>query len=344
MNSMTVRYINILLASMSFLLAACQKPGPHREAEVPLVFSAIAEDVVPAKAGAGSEITDAGNLTEESFGVYGIYTPTQDDEDGTNVFLSSAAMKVSHDGTQWTYSPTAYWSINQFYRFRAYHPYEGDAFVVNPSSDTHRLMIEYKVAAGQEDLLVGFTALEANVTNIQKKVPIHFTQALCALQFKVAFKNSSDIPDGYTDQITSFHLHGIIPTGTLVYGHEEGNELVEELRWIATYYDDSDYYEWTGSKGFGKYNGSNAVTILDGEQGMVFAIPQTISSTPEKPTSVHFKTARGGAADHQATLPSITWEPGKIYTYTLLIEKSDIKVLISIKDWNEVQSNENIYI
>jgi hypothetical protein len=77
---------------------------------------------------------------------------------------------------------------------------------------------------------------------------------------------------------------------------------------------------------------------------MVFAIPQTISSTPEKSTSVHFKTARGGAADHQATLPSITWESGKIYTYTLLIEKSDIKVLISIKDWNEVQSNENIYI
>lgn len=341
---MTGRYIHILLISVLTMAAACQKPEPHHEAGVPLTFSAIAEDVVPAKTGAGSEITDAENLTEEPFGIYGIYTPTEDDEDGTNVFLSSAAMEVSHNGTQWTYSPTAYWSINQFYRFRAYHPYSGDAFVVNPASDTHRLMIEYKVAAGQEDLLVGFTALEANVTNIQKKVPINFKHALCALQFKVAFKNSADIPDDYTDQITSFHLHGIIPTGTLVYGHEDGNELVEELRWIATYYDASDYYDWTGSKEFGKYDDNNAVTIFDGEHGMVFAIPQTISSTPEKSTSVHFKTARGGAADHQATLPSVTWEPGKIYTYTLLIEKSDITVLISIKDWNEVQSNENIYI
>ena len=345
MNSMIVRNIHILLLVALFsLTAACQKSEPQSEAGVPLAFSAMTEDVVPAKAGAGSEITDAAKLKNDSFGIYGIYTPTEDDEDGTNVFLSSAAMEVSHNGTQWTYSPTAYWSINQFYRFRAYHPYSGDAFVVNPSSDTHRLMIEYKVAAGQEDLLVGFTALEADVMNIQKKVSINFKHALCALQFKVAFKNSAYISDDYTDQITSFHLHGIIPTGTLVYGHEDGNELVEELRWIATYYDDSDYYEWTGSREFGKYNGSNAVTILDGGQGLVFAIPQSISSTPEKPTSVHFTTARGGAADHHATLPAVTWEPGKIYTYTLLIEKSDIEVLISIKDWNEVQSNENIYI
>lgn len=328
------------------MAAACQKPdGPDQnETAVPLSFSVSAEDAVAAKAGAGSEVTDNSNLTSKPFGIYGIYTATEDEDEGTNVFLSSSAMEVIYDVTEWTYSPTAYWNINQFYRFRAYHPYSGDAFVVNPASDTHRLMIEYKVAAGQEDLLVGFTALEANVTNIQKKVPINFKHALCALQFKVAFKNSADIPDDYTDQITSFHLHGIIPTGTLVYGHEDGNELVEELRWIATYYDASDYYDWTGSKEFGKYDDNNAVTIFDGEHGMVFAIPQTISSTPEKSTSVHFKTARGGAADHQATLPSVTWEPGKIYTYTLLIEKSDITVLISIKDWNEVQSNENIYI
>lgn len=343
---MTGRYIHILLISVLTMAAACQKPdGPDQnETAVPLSFSVSAEDAVAAKAGAGSEVTDNSNLTSKPFGIYGIYTATEDEDEGTNVFLSSSAMEVSHDGTQWTYSPTAYWNINQFYRFRAYHPYSGDAFIVNPSSNTHRLMIEYKIAAGQEDLLVGFTSVEANVTNIRKKVPITFIHALCALQFKIAFENSNDIPDDYKDDITNFHLHGIIPTGTLVYGHEEGDYLSDELKWIATYYDEANYYEWSGSKTFGKYNGSNAVTICDGTKGIVFAIPQTISSTPEKLTSVHFKTSRGGAADHHANLPHTTWEPGKIYTYTLLIQKSDIKVLLSIKDWNEIQSNENIYI
>lgn len=343
---MTGRYIHILLISVLTMAAACQKPdGPDQnETAVPLSFSVSAEDAVAAKAGAGSEVTDNSNLTSKPFGIYGIYTATEDEDEGTNVFLSSSAMEVSHDGTQWTYSPTAYWNINQFYRFRAYHPYSGDAFIVNPSSNTHRLMIEYKIAAGQEDLLVGFTSVEANVTNIRKKVPITFRHALCALQFKIAFENSNDIPDGYTDDITNFHLHGIIPTGTLVYGHEEGDYHSEELKWIATYYDEADYYEWSGLTTFGKYDGSNAVTIFDGAEGIVFAIPQTISSTPEKLTSVHFKTSRGGAADHHANLPYTTWEPGKIYTYTLLIQKSDIKVLLSIKDWNEIQSNENIYI
>ena len=343
---MTGRYIHILLISVLTMAAACQKPdGPDQnETAVPLSFSVSAEDAVAAKAGAGSEVTDNSNLTSKPFGIYGIYAATEDEDEGTNVFLSSSAMEVSHDGTQWTYSPTAYWNINQFYRFRAYHPYSGDAFIVNPSSNTHRLMIEYKIAAGQEDLLVGFKSVEANVTNIRQKVPITFRHALCALQFKIAFENSNDIPDDYTDDITNFHLHGIIPTGTLVYGHEEGDHLSDELKWIATYYDEADYYEWSGSNTFGKYDGSNAVTIFDGTEGIVFAIPQTISSTPEKLTSVHFKTSRGGAADHQAILPYTTWEPGKIYTYTLLIQKSDIRVLLSIKDWNEIQSNENIYI
>lgn len=341
---MTGRYIHILLISL-LTMASCQKPdGPDQnETAVPLSFSVSAEDAVAAKAGAGSKVTNNSNLTDKPFGIYGIYTATENDDEGTNVFLSSSAMEVIHDGTQWTYSPTAYWNINQFYRFRAYHPYSGDAFIVNPSSNTHRLMIEYKIASGQEDLLVGFTSVEANVTNIRTKVPITFKHALCALQFKIAFEDSNDIPDYYTDDITNFHLHGIIPTGTLVYGHEEGDYHSEELRWIATYYDEADYYEWSGLKTFGKYDGSNAVTIFDGTEGIVFAIPQTIS-TPEKLTSVHFKTSRGGAADHQAILPSTTWEPGKIYTYTFLIQKSDIEVLLSIKDWNEIQSNENIYI
>lgn len=337
-----------MLFLAAVLVASCQKNGPlepsPQGSSVPLAFSASAEETVLVRSGAGSVITDASNLESDSFGVYGIYTPTADDEEGTNVFLSSSAMEVSHDGTQWTYTPTAYWSINQFYRFRAFYPYEGHAFVVNPVSDTHRLMIEYKVAAGQEDLMVGFAAVEATVENIQNKVPIAFKHALCALQFKIAFKNSTDIPDDYTDDITMFHLRGLIPTGTLVYGHEEGNEFIEELRWIATYYDDSEYYGWTGSKTFGKYNGNNAVTIWDGTQGVVVAIPQTICTTDEKLTTVHFKTSRGGNADHHATLPSTTWEPGKIYTYTLLIEKSDVQILVSIKDWNEVQSNENLYI
>lgn len=345
------RHIYILLLSAVLAAAACQKPEspeiPGPDAPAPIMFSAKSEAVVPVKAGAGSEITDDSNLVSGDFGIYGMYFPWEDATEGTNVFLSSSAMRVSHDGTQWTYSPTAYWSINQFYRFRSYHPYEGDAFVVNPLSDTHKLMIEYKVAAGQEDLMVGFTTVEANVVNIQKKVPVKFKHALCALRFKIAFKDSPDIPDDYTDAVTMFHLHGIIPSGTLVYGHEPGDLSAESLKWIATYYDEGDYYDWTGSKEFGKYDENDedsAVTVFDGTEGLVFAIPQQISSTDKMLTSVHFTTLRGGAADHYATIPTITWEPGKIYTYTLLIEKSEIQVLVSIKDWNEIQSNENIYI
>ena len=331
---------------VAVLFTACQRHDPEVSG-MALTFSATAEDAVQMKGGAGSKLTSDSNLADQSFGIYGMFFDSENATEGTNVFLSSSAMEVTHDGAEWKYSPIAYWNINQFYRFRAYHPYKGKAFVVNPLSNTHRLMIEYKIESGQEDLLVSFTHVEANVINIQKKVPVTFKHALCALKFKVAFKDSADIPDDYVDNITMFHLHGLIPTGTLVYGHEPGNLLTESMQWIATYYDAGDYFDWTGSKQFGKYDvndPASATTIFDGEEGVVLAIPQEISSTAEKLTSVHFTTSKGGAADHYANLPATEWEPGKIYTYTLLIEKSDIEVLVSIKDWNEVQSNENIYI
>ena len=115
------------------------------------------------------------------------------------------------------------------------------------------------------------------------------------------------------------------------------------IEWIATYYDSGSYFNWTGPKVFGKYNGSNAVDIFDGASNMVFCIPQTCSSSLGA-TTIHFKTLGGGDADNSATLPTIKWEPGKIYVYTLLVNKSDLEVVVSIKDWKEIQSSEDVYL
>ena len=76
---------------------------------------------------------------------------------------------------------------------------------------------------------------------------------------------------------------------------------------------------------------------------MVFAIPQRCSDPLLSGTFVHFKTAHGTQADHSAQLPDMQWEAGKIYTYTLLVKKSEVEVTVSIKDWNKVQSTLDIY-
>ena len=210
-------------------------------------------------------------------------------------------------------------------------------------SDVDDIFIEYAINAGKEDLLVGFQTVESTASNIKNKVTFAFKHALCALEFKIAFKDVESIEADYTDNLTSFHLSGLIPTGTLQYTHEDGNYLSDVIKWDATYFDDGKYYEWTGSKLFPKYNRSNATTVFD-DNGLVFCIPQTCSPSETKQTTVNFKTKKAGDAIHSAPLPKMQWDPGKVYSYTLLVNKSDLEISVSIKDWDEIQANEDLFL
>lgn len=357
---MKIRFIRYFAFLAAFAAFSCSKnPSGDDDSVLPLLFSAETDDL-QMKSGAGSNsiITTGSNLKEHSFGVYGVYTDTEGDPNGTNVFLDPSVEVNYDDATdpsnpQWTYSPLAYWTLNKFYRFRAFHPYNGNAITLNSLSDADRIVIEYASAAGQEDLLVGFKTVESVVANIKEKVKIKFEHALSALEFKIAFKNSYDIADDYTDNITNFYLTGLIPTGTLIYGHPTGDYLTSIIDWNATYYDgDGIYFEWTGSKKFGKIGQRDSdtgkaypVSVFDGDGDykVVFCVPQTCSSSASKPTTVHFKT-QSSEAENSVVLPSIEWKYGKIYTYTLLVNKSDIELEITVKDWTEIQSNEDIYL
>ena len=341
----SLHLISSLLISSLLLAISCtkqDKPGSG----FALTFEAKAVDAAFAgKAGAGQGViqTTDSNLKEHPFGVFGGYSDVAGDENFTNVFLSSAAQKVSWNTDKWTYNPLQYWKLNKFYRFRAYHPYSGSAFTINAMSNVDDIFIEYAINAGKEDLLVGFQTVESTASNIKNKVKFAFKHALCALEFKIAFKNDPFIEDIYTDNLTSFHLSGLIPTGTLQYTHEDGNYLSDVIKWDATYFDDGEYYEWTGSKLFPKYNGSNATTVFD-DNGLVFCIPQTCSPSETKQTTVNFKTEKAGNAIHSAPLPKMQWEPGKVYTYTLLINKSDLEISVTIKDWDKIQANEDLFL
>ncbi len=335
--------ISSLLISSLLLAISCTKQD---KTGYSLSFDAKAVDAAFAgKAGAGEGViqTTDSNLKNLPFGVFGVYSDVAGDENCTNVFLSSAAQQVSWNNDKWTYDPLQYWKLNKSYRFRAYHPYSGSAFSINAMSDVDDIFIEYAINAGKEDLLVGFQTVESTASNIKNKVKFAFKHALCALEFKIAFKDDTFIEDGYTDNLTSFHLSGLIPTGTLQYTHEDGNFLRDVIKWDATYFDDGKYYEWTGSKSFPKYNGSNATTVFD-DKGLVFCIPQTCSPADTKQTIVYFKTEKAGDAVHSAPLPKMQWEAGKVYSYTLLVNKSDLEISVTIKDWDKIQANEDLFL
>ena len=340
-------YKNILFSGLTLLfLVACHKPS--EENGVLISFASTAQSaLVSTKAGAGENtvLSTTETMRSKPFGIYGLYAQDPGSETGKNVFLSTDAVSVSYRTNSWEYDNLAYWSINQFYRFRAYHPYSGSAFNVLNSSSVDLISIDYKVASGTEDLMFAFWKGQANEAVISHKVPMTFTHALAGLSFSIAFKNSPDVDDNRTDNITSFAVSGIIPNGTVLYTHPDGDFDAATMIWIAENYDASTkYYQWTGSKPFYKLAGTTSATpIFDGPDNVVMAIPQS-SSGAKGPTKVFFTTSEGGDAVNEITLPEVQWEPGVIYSYTFIISQSKIDVEITIKDWEPVEINEDIHI
>lgn len=328
-------------------LSACTKHSVEPGASIS--FASVAQDAsVSTRSGAGENVvlSTTESMRSKPFGIYGLYSDNPGDENGTNVFLSTNAQAVSYNGSsaKWEYDPLAYWSINKFYRFRAYHPYNGTAFNVLNSSSVDLISIDYKIASGSDDLMFAFWTGQADESVITNNVPMQFFHALSGITFSIGMKNSEDVPNDYQDAVTSFWVSGIIPNGTVLYTHPDGRFNEAQMTWVAENYDSSTkYYQWTGSKTFGKINKPDpAVSIFDGSS-VVLAIPQS-SSGAKGPTKAYFTTQNGGNAVNEITLPAVQWEPGVIYSYCFVISQSKIEVEITIKDWEPVEINQDIHI
>ncbi len=345
--------VKYFLLAAALLASACQKQSS--DGGPALSFAAKAAEAPEVQT--RSDKTLAGNLKDKPFGVYGVYTSVSGASAGTNVFDNTEALKVSYNTTSnlWEYtregtSPKYYWKRNQYYRFRAYHPY--DAYVETASSGADAINIRYRIIEDQYDLLVAFaTRHPATDPEGTGRVPMNFSHALSALRFRVAF--NSTVAAGTTDTVTEFHLTGVQAAGLLNYAHASGDPLTPLISWRADAFDSvTEFYKAAPYKTFGVYDKDDSTTagnLVDvfgssDADNVVFAIPQTCSSPRYGDTCVHFRTDSGGDIDHTAKLPSLEWEPGKIYTYNLLIEKSSVEITVSIKDWNEVQSTLDINI
>ena len=341
-----------LFVSAAVLLGSCTKPqGKEHGTAIGFSTSTVSQ-VEGTKANHTGESTTTATLKNKPFGVYGMYSVT-DGGKGTNVFDFSSPVEVRYttEGSSteknWTYtfsgsqySAKKNWKRNMYYRFRAYHPY--DATLLQSSSSADGIDIEYRVLDDSYDLLMA-SAKRYPANDGYGRVQMEFHHALCALKFKIAFKETVT-PSTYTDNIIHFYIKGLN-----AYGHlnHTGFGKDEVFDWSGTFNSQDKLYEWTGNKTFGvKRPGVEATDILESTE-YFFAIPQTCSDPANGPTSIHLFTKNSGGdneIDHTVNLQPLKWEAGKIYTYTLLVNKSDIEVSVTIEPWLTKQVPVDIYL
>ena len=345
------RIRTVLFVSAAVLLGSCTKPQSEEHGAAIGFSTSTVSQVEGTKANHTGESTTTATLKNKSFGVYGMYSVT-DGGKATNVFDFSSPVEVRYttdvisNETNWTYtfsgsqySAKKNWKRNMYYRFRAYHPY--DATLLQSSSSADGIDIEYRVLDDSYDLLMA-SAKRYPANDGYGRVQMVFNHALCALKFKIAFKETVT-PSTYTDNIIHFYIKGLNAYGHLSY---TGFGKDEAFNWQGTFNSQDKLYEWTGDKTFGVKGTVAPTDILESNQ-YFFAIPQTCSDEANGPTSIHLFTRKSGGdneIDHTVNLPRLKWEAGKIYTYTLLVNKSDIEVSVTIEPWLTKQVPVDIYL
>lgn len=346
MNIFTHRSSRRLLAALlPLMLIACGGHDTVQEPEDEAGCISFGGTVTKTKAGAGDVITDTKDkLTKSPFGVYGFKTSSDNasvNSNFSNVFVSPAAQEVGWDAEKsvWTYSPKRRWEQSMHYRFRAFWPYDVE---LNPKSNANRIGIEYKTTTSQYDLLVAY-ATRHPLKDGTGSVTMTFRHALSGLRFKVRFADG--VEAGVKDAVTEFYLKGLFSVGYLIYGQLEDADDENKINWEFdrngnTFDSTSKLFDWTGSREF-RSGDTTGATVFDNGQ-VVLVPPQTLSSSEGRITTANFLTTLGGDAVHAVKLPETTLEPGKIYTFTLVIHETKMTVDIDIKDWDVIKSNVDI--
>lgn len=351
--------ICITAFSVLCAFASCRKEErPVRPSQDGPAMS-FSTEVAPVK----SVSTDDTTLKNHSIGIYGTVSATEGGS-GLSVFGTSSVTELkygtnppvaNHEG--WYYEPLQHWKRNQYYRFRAYHPFDA-AEVFETGNGADNLVVIYRMVPGavgtwdNYDLLTAFSTRFTGGADPFAPVPLKFKHALSALRFYVTYAEDN----GYQGKLQDFWIEGLRAYGTMSYTHPDATTLEDVIKWNAQYYyDDKQFFltnpgeDFTFSKPANVYAPDDKTypPVTD-TGGLIFVIPQTISQDRADGsgtdwTTVCFKTQKSGEAVNRVNLPEMTtWEPGKIYTYTLKLGTSSIEIDVTSKDWEVLESNIDI--
>lgn len=370
-------FVSGLLVLAVCLFSGCRKsvvPEEH-ETEDYISFSGKADGKYDVKSGDGTTtyLVTTELLKKESFGIFG-YKSFNDETGFVDVFSTDKAQEVKWDEKlndnkgAWTYTNKQKWTRSMHYRFRAVWPYKPEN--IQTGSSANCLSVTYSSFVEDYDLMVAY-ATRWPLQDDVDRVTLNFKHALAGLRFKIKF--ADDITE--SDNLKEFYITGIYPHGQLFYGFglnasvtkdgeggtETGTTKVDDglIVWKCgdnAFNSTTPQFHWqstqTGeaAKPFGGESRAAANVYFTEKpagttDGAALIVPQTLSSKEGMETYVNFYTENGGSALHRAKLPTNPkLEPGKIYTYTLTINRPTITINVDIQDWKAINSNIDIIL
>ena len=231
-------------------------------------------------------------------------------------------------GTTWTTPMTYYWpSQTEALDFWAWAPKTlpeggGTMSVAKFGDGNHSLSFDYWLpspdesqqndAERQPDIILAHT--QASARTFGGAVPFVFDHPLSAVRFKVI--QSSDF------FITTVSLDGVKTKGHCLYQPDSTDIFVwSDVR-------DAQSFTQAFNTSITETEGHTAQEIGTEEATFLF-IPQELNGTDQTVTFEFIKDGDTHPSSATAMLPAMTWEAGKVYTYTVELFNGDVSVEVS---------------
>ena len=343
-------YPALLALMLTATLAGCQQdPLPETDAIRFSVASATVETTKADDPNVESYLIADGKAIK----VWGSF---KEGEDWTDVFVNKpetvTCSKPDGGIASWSYENTRYWNRNASYRFRAaYAPgHESD---IQAASASDKALVSYSMTNSQGyDLMVASTpeiSALTQVTSGNPAVNLTFRHAGSAVRF-LFYKADSDAND-YA--INHFELKYLYTAATLEYSGTgttaapaSPEVAISEWKLGNTPARTASAYAWTATDADPSWPVPTATTGAGAvnDREWFFVIPQALDNT-DGDASLYFSFTVGTGTNAQlmtvtldlekygTTPTSVTWEPGRMYTYRIQIAPKDIKFTVAWTDW-----------
>ena len=255
---------------------------------------------------------------------------------GTETDKQNTGVRVSNNSGSWQYEGgTRYWREDGEYVFHAVHPM--------PESEGVKHVVEYKTAGGSSalsiidfDATVGTDLLYAEAKDVTYagttggEVPLTFSHLLARVEF-VAKLDAAAASSGVTATVNSAQLYGMYKQATF---SSEGWPAPANNGWIVT-------KSSVTNSSTSRYadNNSNVNVTKDGVNVFgknVFVFPGSVEDGYHFDVNYMVGGKRKEVNVNLADLAEKTWEPGKVYRYTLTVTaEASLKLTVTVLDWED---------
>ena len=348
---------------------------PQNDMTAPITWNVVSSDMQGSRSMIenDSQLQDACSGGANAIGIWSAYeldgevTKNVLGNDNGDVALIYKEDTAWDNYQWWSYGEQAVnWTIGAKYTFNAYFPMRVVTEI--STSDISTFVVEYNTEYYQEDLMMAYSYVDTNLPTFKLGVPVtlKMLHTLSALRFRFSFADSDGTTYEDSDALTAFWLEnttlgqGIVTTGVLAFGtyNDDGSMDGEHIHW---YYEDRplpstpakprSIYAWEDSNGVEFSSTTSQRTIATAystntggaqkyayNDGYVLVIPQEIDGTVE----MCFRLRSTGDIVHRVSLPITKYEPSKRYTYDIRFGRTNVTLNLSIADWNELKSSQDI--